>query len=192
VTQDWWDRTGDHRLSLPEVTLTGPLELVLPQRQPVSMFLPHAADVGLVQRVVLDTGATVRVAHMRSITLRRPVTLPNLPGQYLAEVYAHAKLGEPEMGFHYAPGILFMSQKLREMAENSTKNGRLPLLSFEIEPASHGSLSITSSEEGPQSSHGESAAPRLKIKKGNDATVELSVRPVGSKNVRVLEGAGVR
>lgn len=32
--------------------------------------------------------------------------LPNLPGQYLAEVYAHAKLGEPEPGYHYAPGAL--------------------------------------------------------------------------------------
>ena len=103
VPHDWWAQQ-EHRLSLPEVTLTGPLELVLPEPQPVSVFLPHAADVGLVRRVLLASGATVRLAHLRAITLRRPVELPNLPGQYLAEVYAQAQLGEPEKGFHYAPG----------------------------------------------------------------------------------------
>lgn len=80
VPQDWW-KQSDHRLSLPEVTLTGPLELVLPEPQAVSVYLPHASDVGVVRRVLLSSGATVRLAHMRAITLRRPVKMPNLPGQ---------------------------------------------------------------------------------------------------------------
>lgn len=105
VAHDWWSQ-NDHRLSLPEVTLTGPLELMLPEPQSVSLFLPHSADVGLVRRVVLATGATARLSRLRSITLRRPVDMPRLPGQYLAEVYAQAKLGEPEAGFHLAPGAL--------------------------------------------------------------------------------------
>ncbi|GAX80708.1 hypothetical protein CEUSTIGMA_g8143.t1 [Chlamydomonas eustigma] len=169
VPQDWWSHKG-HRLALPEVTLTGPLELILPEAQSLSLFLPHSADVGMVRRVVLTTGTTVKVSHIRAITLRRPVDLPRLPGQYLAEVYAHAKLGEPEQGFHYAPGILFMSQQLRGLASNSSDMGALPLLSFDVEPVSHGALSLSSEGElvGEES--------RLKVKKLKSATIELSPR----------------
>ncbi len=38
--------------------------------------------------------------------------LPRLPGQYLAEVYAAIKLGQPEEGFHFAPGILYMASQV--------------------------------------------------------------------------------
>ena len=71
-------------------------------------------------------------------------------------------------------GVLFMSKKLQEMADNATGKG-LPILSFEVEPASHGSLCITAAE-----AHlgGGEAAPRLKVKRGKDASIELSVRPV--------------
>lgn len=46
--------------------------------------------------------------------------LPRLPGQYLAEVYAALKLGQPEEGFHFAPGILYMASQV------GTSNGPSP------------------------------------------------------------------
>lgn len=59
-----------HRLALPSVTLAGPLELVLPSRQPVGLFLSHAADTGDVERIRLAPGVTVTLAHMRAVHLR--------------------------------------------------------------------------------------------------------------------------
>jgi len=167
-THSWQQQ--EHRLALPEVTLTGPVELVLSEPQVVSLYTPHAADVGVVSRIAVAAGATVRVVNMKAITLRRPVNLPRLPGQYLAEVYAQAKLGEPEAGFHYAPGILYMSKLLREAALNSSSG--LPLLSFEVEAAQPGMLTVMSAGE-----LADDVAPRLKVKKGRDGLVELSARP---------------
>jgi hypothetical protein len=69
-------------------------------------------------------------------------------------------------------GILFMSQQLREMATNTSETGALPLLSFDVEPVSHGSLSLLS--EGELA--GEEC--RLKVKKLKAATIELSPRVV--------------
>lgn len=153
---------------LPEVTLSGPMELVLQQSGPISLYTPLAVDVGSIRRLLVAQGVTVTVQGLRSISLRRPVDLPSLPAQYLAEAYAHAKLGEPEPGFERSPGILYLATKLRGMAVNSS----LPLLSFEVVPAFPGGLVVMSS---PQFYH--EAAPRLKVKKLKDGTVELTMRP---------------
>eukprot|EP00967_Tisochrysis_lutea_P060664 scaffold77605_cov18-Tisochrysis_lutea.AAC.1 len=48
----------------------GPLELVLQEAGLVSFFVPHAADVGVLRRVRLGPGVTVKVAGLKSITLR--------------------------------------------------------------------------------------------------------------------------
>lgn len=68
-------------------------------------------------------------------------------------------------------GVLFMSKRLREAATNSSRKGG-PLLSFEVEPASFGALSLSAEGE-----HTDDDAPRLKIKRASDGTVEVSVRP---------------
>lgn len=58
-------------LELPETTLAGPLELLLPISEHVSIYSPLAADVGgAVRRVVLEPGVTVRVAGLRRVNLR--------------------------------------------------------------------------------------------------------------------------
>jgi hypothetical protein len=46
---------------------------------------------------------------LKGISLRKPLELPQLPKSYLAEVYAHMKIGEPEPGFENAPGMLFLA-----------------------------------------------------------------------------------
>eukprot|EP00798_Chlamydomonas_sp_ICE-L_P020700 gene20700-27504_t len=134
VPQDWW-KMRENRLSLPAVTLSGPMELVLSEPSSVSMYTPLAADVGLVRRLLLGTGVTVQL---------RPVDLPHLPGSYLAEVYAHARLGEAEEGYHFAPGMLSMSQRLHAEAVNASEAKRTPVLSFELEAAGQGSLQVSS------------------------------------------------
>lgn len=67
VPHDFWS-SREHKLSLPELVLTGPIELVLAEPQPVSMFLPHAADVGIVRRVLLQPGATIKVRERGTVT----------------------------------------------------------------------------------------------------------------------------
>jgi hypothetical protein len=44
-----------------------------------------------------------------------------LPPSYLAEVLAHAQLGEPEAGFETSPGLLYLASELYRQAR-----GRLP------------------------------------------------------------------
>lgn len=73
--------------------------------------------------------------------MRKPVELPTLPRAYVAEVYAHLKIGEAEPGFENAPGMLYLASELYRQATNaslglSKAGGRTKqLLSFEIEPA---------------------------------------------------------
>ncbi len=74
-----WQSQGDgaasgaaaRRLTLPDVTLSGPLELTFSSgRTPVTFFSPHAVDMGPVVRVKLAPGVTVKVSGMRSIQLK--------------------------------------------------------------------------------------------------------------------------
>ena len=56
-------------------SLAGPLELVLQEPGLVSFFVPHSADVGMLRRIRLGPGVTVKVAGMKSIALRYGATL---------------------------------------------------------------------------------------------------------------------
>ena len=47
--------------ALPDFTLAGPLELVLPEKREVPLQLPHPADVGRLRRIVLQAGAALTV-----------------------------------------------------------------------------------------------------------------------------------
>lgn len=55
VARDWMQRQ-QRSITLPEVALSGPLEIVLSQPAPVSVFTPHAADIRAVHRVRLEAG----------------------------------------------------------------------------------------------------------------------------------------
>lgn len=180
VAQNWMQQRsiGEGVLALPETAVSGPLELVLPAAEPINVYAPLAADVGVGRSVLISAGTTVYVSGVKRATLRRSVELPRLPGQYLAEVYAHARLGEPEEGFHNAPGILYMANELRERALNASnidssgvQKGQM-LLSFEVEPVGFGTLTIRSAPEDAA----EGMAPRLKVKKSKEGVVELSLR----------------
>ncbi|EFJ48466.1 hypothetical protein VOLCADRAFT_90713 [Volvox carteri f. nagariensis] len=177
-------------LELPETTLAGPLELLLPVPEPVSIYSPLAADVGgPVRRVVIDTGVTVRVAGLRRVSLRRPLDLPRLPGQYLAEVYAQVATGEAEEGFGSAPGIVYLAEQIRKSAESAAnssshsgreagargKQGAPAVLSLEVETVAPGALTLTSAPELPPP-YAAAAAPRLKVRRLAGGSVELSLR----------------
>lgn len=81
--------------------------------------------------------------------------------------------------FHIVLGVLFMAKSLQELANNVSG---LPLLSFEVEPASLGSLSISSEDALPG---GGEVAPKLKVKKNRDQSIELSLRPVSDMRRRI-------
>eukprot|EP00198_Chlamydomonas_reinhardtii_P003149 XP_001692485.1 predicted protein [Chlamydomonas reinhardtii] len=177
---------GRRALELPETVLMGPLELVLKQPENVGVYTPLAADVGgPVRRLLVEAGVSVRVAGLKQVALRRPVDLPRLPGQYLAEVWAQLQLGQPEEGFEAAPGIMFLASRLREAAIEAATNASLkagrqapppPLLSFDIETVSPGSLRISSAPELPPELAGTEPAPRLRARRQAGGTVELSLR----------------
>ncbi|KAG2429832.1 hypothetical protein HXX76_010614 [Chlamydomonas incerta] len=176
---------GQRSLELPETVLMGPLELVLKQPENVGVYTPLAADVGgPVRRLVVEPGVSVRVAGLRHVALRRPVDLPRLPGQYLAEVWAQLQLGQPEEGFDQAPGIMFLASRLREAAVEAATNASLraggqapppPLLAFDVETVAPGSLRLTSAPQLPPELATE-PAPRLRVRRAAGGTVELSLR----------------
>lgn len=146
---DPWQWQKQH-IMLPEITLAGPVELVFSRVTDLSLFLPHSVDVSTARRVLIHPGAAITLRQLKGISLRKPVELPKLPRSYLAEAYAHMKLGEAEPGFENAPGMLFLASELYRQATNATlglseAGGRTKqLLSFEIEPAG-GHVNIASS-----------------------------------------------
>uniref|UniRef100_A0A383W9N4 Uncharacterized protein n=1 Tax=Tetradesmus obliquus TaxID=3088 RepID=A0A383W9N4_TETOB len=168
-----WQR---QHIELPEITLAGPVELVFSRRTDLSLFLPHSTDVPAGRRLLLGPGAALTLRQLRGISLRKPLALPALPKSYLAEVYAHVKLGEPEPGFENAPGMLFLAGELYRAATNASfgigdAGGRTKqLLSFEIEPAGR---SVTILAARPP---GDSQQPRLRLKKQPDGTLEITLR----------------
>lgn len=137
---DPWQWQRQH-ITLPEITLAGPVELVFSRITDLSLFLPHSIDVPSGKRLLIHPGAAITLRQLKGISLRKPVDLPKLPRSYMTEVYAHLKLGEAEPGFENAPGMLFLASELYRQATNaslglSKAGGRTrQLLSFEIEPA---------------------------------------------------------
>eukprot|EP00879_Flechtneria_rotunda_P021205 GHRR01022338.1.p1 GENE.GHRR01022338.1~~GHRR01022338.1.p1 ORF type:complete len:426 (+),score=134.24 GHRR01022338.1:342-1619(+) len=170
---DPWQWQRQH-IALPEVTLAGPVEVVLSRMTDLSLFLPHSTDVPRARRMLLGPGAALTLRQLKGISLRKPIALPSLPRSYVAEVYAHVKLGEAEPGFENAPGMLYLAGELYRQATNASlglAGGRSKhLLSFEIEPAG-ASVTITSARQP-----GDASPPRLKLKKQPDGTLEVSLR----------------
>lgn len=173
--KDPWQWQRQHMV-LPEVTLAGPVELVFSRITDLSLYLPHSTDVSRARKLLVAPGATLTLRQLKGISLRKPVELPDLPPSYVAEVYAHMKLGEAEPGFENAPGMLYLAGELYRAATNASLGlgdaaGRTKqLLSFEIEPA--GSTVTILSARQP----GEQQAPKLRLKKLSDGTLELSLR----------------
>jgi len=138
--KDPWQWQRQHMV-LPEVTLAGPVELVFSRITDLSLYLPHSTDVSRARKLLVAPGATLTLRQLKGISLRKPVELPDLPPSYVAEVYAHMKLGEAEPGFENAPGMLYLAGELYRAATNASLGlgdaaGRTKqLLSFEIEPA---------------------------------------------------------
>lgn len=88
-----WSRSLEESAVLPDFTLTGPLELVLTEAQPISLYVPHQADAGLVRRILLRPGAALTIHKARSVALRRPLDLPLPPDSYVANVWGRAVRG---------------------------------------------------------------------------------------------------
>jgi hypothetical protein len=109
-----WQR---QHIELPEITLAGPVELVFSRRTDLSLFIPHSTDVPAGRRLLLGPGAALTLRQLKGISLRKPLELPQLPKSYLAEVYAHMKIGEPEPGFENAPGMLFLAGTLAAVGQ---------------------------------------------------------------------------
>ena len=88
-----WSRSLEESAVLPDFTLSGPLELVLTEAQPISLHVPHQADAGLVRRILLRPGAALTIHKAQSVALRRPLDLPLLPDSYVATVWGRAVRG---------------------------------------------------------------------------------------------------
>lgn len=177
-----WQR---QHISLPEITLAGPVELVFPSPCQLTLFLPHSVEVPSARRLLLAPGAALTLRGIRGVSLRRPVELPKLPPSYLAEVLAHAKLGEPEPGFEGAPGMLYLASELYRQATNASFASEVSssrsrqLLSFQVEPASSSS----------SSSH--AAAPVAGGITAISAALPPSDAPARLRARRLADGSGI-
>lgn len=78
-----WQR---QRIQLPEVTVAGPVELVLQRPTPLTLFLPHVTDAPPTQRLLVGPGVMLTLQQLRGISLRKPVDLPHLPPAFVAQV----------------------------------------------------------------------------------------------------------
>jgi hypothetical protein len=77
-------------ISLPEITLAGPVELAFPAPTPLALLLPNPAEAPAARRLLVAPGAAVTVRGIRGVSLRRPVELPTVgsgrgPGAVLPE-----------------------------------------------------------------------------------------------------------
>jgi hypothetical protein len=128
------------------------------------------------------------VSGLASLSLRRPLDLPPLPAAYLAEVYAHIKLGEPEAGYESSPGVQYLAAQLRQLADERAAEAaaaggaggaggslreplrRLPLLSLDAELAGEGLTVAAASVQAGE------APPRLRARRLECGALELSLR----------------
>jgi len=88
-----WSRSLEESAVLPNFTLTGPLELVLTEAQPINLYVPHQADSGLVRRILLQPGASLSVHNIKTVALRRPIDLPLPLDAYLANIWGRPVRG---------------------------------------------------------------------------------------------------
>eukprot|EP00884_Botryococcus_braunii_P014950 jgi/Botrbrau1/23456/Bobra.106_1s0012.1 len=159
--------------TLPTFTLVGPLELVFPQPQVVDLQLPHRVDAGVIQRVILDEGAAVEVSGARSVHLRRPLDLPQLPQTFLANVLG-IKMPDgqvPSLGtlsgvLHIASGV-WHAAKGWAISKRAARLSSLVSLQLELGPSAH----LVAASPAP----GEPPA-RLKVRRLDDSSVQLVVR----------------
>jgi len=70
-----WQR---QHITLPEITLAGPLELVFPSPVPLTLFIPHSVEAPSTRRLLVAPGAALTLRNIRGVSLRRPVELPKV------------------------------------------------------------------------------------------------------------------
>ncbi|KAK9906869.1 hypothetical protein WJX75_009407 [Coccomyxa subellipsoidea] len=170
-----WSRSLEESALLPDFTLTGPLEIVLTEAQPITLYVPHHADAGLVRRIMLQPGAALTVHNARSLALRRPVDLPLPPDSFVANVWGRSVRGTAPGGSDSLSGLLHMANGLQQQALESvaSEGGAAKPVAVSLEVQLGGESSFRTAAPAP----GE-AAPRLRVRKlpGADGAIELTVR----------------
>lgn len=89
-----WQR---QHISLPEITLSGPVELVFPAPTQLALFLPHSVEAPSARRLLLAPGAALTLRNIRGVSLRRPVELPNVSNGFY-RVCLGGKAGASSLG----------------------------------------------------------------------------------------------
>ncbi|BDA46317.1 hypothetical protein COCOBI_08-4090 [Coccomyxa sp. Obi] len=179
-----WSSSLEESAVLPDFTLTGPLELVLTEAQPISLYVPHQADAGLVRRILLQPGAALTIHKARSVALRRPLDLPLLPDSYVANVWGRAVRGTTPGAPDSLSGLLHMAHGLQQEALKHAASAdvasSLAPVSVEVQLSGVSWLRAAAPAPG-------AAAPRLRVRKvaGSSGTIELSTR-----DLQVASGGG--
>ena len=115
-----WSRSLEESALLPDFTLTGPLEIVLTEAQPITLYVPHHADAGLVRRIMLQPGAALTVHNARSLALRRPVDLPLPPDSFVANVWGRSVRGTAPGGSDSLSGEPHSSKEICDRCRKPT------------------------------------------------------------------------
>jgi hypothetical protein len=154
---------------LPDVTLQGPLDLLLSQPIPLDLFLPYPSFVDGVKRVVLREGASVTVRGARSMDLQRPLDLPSVG------LGAFAEIVMADTGQLSAAGIMHLATGLREAAVRAANASSAPattpsLVAIKVEMATEGAALLAAAGELGR------RLQRLKVRRLAEGAIELSAK----------------
>ncbi|PNH11364.1 putative serine/threonine-protein kinase [Tetrabaena socialis] len=184
LLEECWDKDPDRRPAAAELA-----KRLLQIKQNPSSQNVSRATIELALEAESYVPETIKAIKKTSNIELKLKSVPMDSFQYLAEAYATVKLGVPEEGFGFAPGVLYMASQVRKAATaaaaagaGGADNGRgqrqqqqphspPPLLSLEVETVAPGSLTVKAAAEEVAS-----PPPRLKVRRLAGGTVELSLR----------------
>ncbi|GAQ82619.1 hypothetical protein KFL_001170230 [Klebsormidium nitens] len=145
-----------HLATLPEIDVSGTVELWFPGSPNLRLALPHDVEAGPLKKVVVAEGATVTIVGASKISLARPLRIPLPP------------IDSPEELVAADVALL-----LRTAASRSEK----PVVSLVVV----GATALVSKSPVSENANAIAEAARLKVKRLSAGALELSARDNQSK-----------
>ncbi|GMH42253.1 hypothetical protein BSKO_10172 [Bryopsis sp. KO-2023] len=133
---------------LPDISLVGPIEIELTNPSRTSFhFSPEPMSLPSISKLILREGTSVRLSDVKSLKLRSPVTLPQLPEGYVDSIFGKPsrQKSSEQQNVVDDNGLLRLGTDLHRMALDRPKDS--PLLVFDLEASEQG-LMVRATDRG--------------------------------------------